>query len=143
MATLDQSQVAGSTLGYAQITANATTTNTTVTAVSGLSVTVTIPSGGRRVKITAFAGGITQSAASGVVEFTLWDGVVGSGTQIGLSSITAPAASFQEPGVCIAVPSVPSAGSKTYNVGFRSATPGTSTIVAGTTNPAFILVELI
>src|SRR4051794_30434480 len=43
------------TLGYTQITSNFVTASTTVVQVTGLTATVTIPSGGRRIKITAFA----------------------------------------------------------------------------------------
>ena len=40
------------TLGYAQITSSFTTTSTTAVQVTGLTLTVTIPSGSRRIKIT-------------------------------------------------------------------------------------------
>src|SRR5207245_4076341 len=79
MSTLDQSQVAGSTLGYAQITANITTTSTTVVQATGLTVTVTIPSGGRRVRITGLASNV---GSSGTVQMSIWDGTVGTGTSL-------------------------------------------------------------
>lgn len=131
------------TLGYAQITAaNFTTTSTTAVQVTGLTTTVTIPAGGRRVKITAYTGGLWTSLAGGRVDMSIWDGTVGSGTQLQTAWGQAPnGASGVYGAIAIAVVT-PSAGSKTYNVGL-SVTGGTGNLVAATTQPAFILVEAI
>jgi hypothetical protein len=125
------------TLGYAQITSNSTATSTTAVAGSvPIGVTVTIPAGGRRVKVTALAplfsnGGSTQSFLS------IWSGTVGSGTQL---------QEVEQSGIGNTIMAVaiytPSAGSITYNVGIRSAA-GTQTITCSSTAPAFILVEAI
>lgn len=126
------------TLGYTQITSNFTTVSTTPVQVTGLTTTVTIPAGGRRIKITVFTKA-AYGSTSNTSNLTIWDGTVGSGTQIGAGS------GFQSTGAnsTIAMAIVtPAAGSKTYNAGFNVAT-GTGTWEASTTGPSFILVEAI
>jgi len=130
------------TLGYAQITSNsAYTSSSTAVQVTGLSVTVTIPAGGRKIKITGFTSTLSNSSAA-VNILTIWDGTVGSGTQIAQSNTGAGGATGPNMNcICIAVVT-PSSGSKTYNIGYQ--TTGGSTIVGATaTAPAFILVEAI
>lgn len=130
------------TLGYAQITTNFTTTSTSVVQVTGLTSTVTIPAGGRKVKVTVFCASINNNTGTAAWTLSIWDGTVGSGTQItNIEANSGPSNSL--PGVAIAVVT-PSAGSKTYNVGLLT-TNGSdaANITAGTTNPAFILVEAI
>lgn len=128
------------TLGYAQITADFTTAASNA-AVTGLSTTVTIPAGGRRVKITAWVECIQHSAAITNLSLSIWDGTVGSGTQLARSFGTIPGSNYSLPATCIAI-TTPAAGSKTYNVGFGSGS-ATSKIIASATSPAFILVEAI
>jgi uncharacterized cupin superfamily protein len=131
MATLDQSQVAGSTLGYAQITASAVTGSASWQQVPGLSLTVTVPSGGRRVRISYHAVLQAGNSSAGI-----WEGTVGTGTQLSQANI-GTSNQFVK---CEAVVT-PSAGSHTYNIGTIN---GTGTIVtAASAFPAFILVELI
>lgn len=126
-------------LGYAQITTNFTTTSATAVQVTGLTATVTIPAGGRKIKITAFASDMFASASATFI-LTLWDGTVVSGTQLaralanngGTTGVTFPA--------FVSAIVTPSAGSKTYNVGFQTSA-GTGTIEAAATYPAYIHVE--
>lgn len=128
-------------LGYAQITANFSTASTTVVQVTGLTTTVTIPAGGRKVKITAFTAALYNSTAANATQMTIWDGVVGSGTQ--LSRTTGiEGGSSSSGGIAVAIVT-PAAGSKTYNVGLIAVTSGTATVEAAATYPAFILVEVI
>lgn len=126
-------------LGYAQITSSATTTSATAAQVSTLTAAVTIPAGGRGVKITAFAQSLTNTG-SNFVGLSIWDGTVGSGTQLAESGGSITSATGI-PGIAIAFVT-PSAGAKTYNVGLRTS-GGTATLAAGATYPAFILVEMI
>jgi hypothetical protein len=130
------------TLGYIQITSNFTTTATSATLVTGLSATVTIPSGGRRVKITVFSRALYNSATSASSELTIWDGTVGTGTQLSQAHGMQSGGTGTTPGIAMAVVT-PSAGSKTYNVGLHSAAAGTATLEAGALYPAFLLVETI
>lgn len=129
------------TLGYAQITSNFTTASTSAVQATGLTVTVTIPAGGRRVKITAFSDTTYCTTAGGLVTMSVWDGVVGSGTFLSRTVTYAPASNTGAPATAIAVVA-PSAGSKTYNVGLSTST-GTGGIEALSIAPAFILVEAI
>jgi len=139
--TADKLATSAITLGYAQITSDFTTTSTTAVQVTGLSVTVTIPAGGRRVKITAYTTTVSSNT-SAVTIITLWDGAVVSGTQIGQANRnTINTASNNDQLMCMAIVT-PAAGSKTYNVGLHT-TAGTATLGAAANGPAFILVEAI
>jgi len=131
--------VVSSTLGISQISSNFTTTSATAVQVSGLSATVVVPAGGRKVRITATSQSLTNSG-SNFDGISIWDGTVGSGTQIAEtgSSVTATTG---VPGYVSAVVT-PVAGSKTYNLGMR-ASAGTGTLAAGATYPAYIQVELV
>lgn len=126
------------TLGYAQITTNFTTTSATPVLVTGLTAAVTIPGGGRRVEISFYTVLLSTNAAVAPI-LSLWDGTVGSGTQIsqwnGGSATTAVTGAYM-----VAVVS-PSAGSKTYNVGANIAGGNTLTVSAGASFPSFILVK--
>lgn len=122
-------------LGYAQITSTFSTTSTTAVQITSLTATVTVPSGGRGVKITLFGPTIENSGAN-FTTWSIWNGTVGSGTQLASVSNLSGAS----PGTCIAF-HTPSAGSITYNAGIL-VTAGTGYITAGATMPAFLLVEL-
>lgn len=134
------------TLGYAEVTADITgTTSSTAVAQSGLSSTVTIPAGGRKVKITAWTRRINNNTAgASTARMTIWDGTVGSGTQLSEADVQTTAANHGAHCTAIAV-HTPSAGSKTYNVGLAipAGGGGTVTLQATATAPAFILVEAI
>lgn len=125
------------TLGYAQITSNFTTSSASFVQVTGLTLTVTIPAGGRRIRIIVFSPSIS-STASGIGVVSIWDGTVGSGIQIGQGN------SFASGGNAVVASAIvtPAAGSKTYNVGFET-TAGTGTFSAASTGPAYLLVEAI
>lgn len=130
-------------LGYAQITSNFTTTSGTAVQVTGLTATVTIPAGGRSIKITAFAASIENNTVNQYAEMTIWDGTVGSGTQLTVASARSAVASQPVPATAIAIVT-PAAGSKTYNVGFAApGAAGTALLAAAATKPAFILIEAI
>ena len=127
-------------LGSAQITTNFTVAATTITQVTGLTVTVTIPAGGRKTKITVGGGTMTNSTANGV-NLSIWDGVVNSGTQIASTGSDFYIGTARNP-IALMVIVSPTAGSKTYNVGFMS-TSGTGTMAASSTSPITFLVEAI
>jgi len=131
-------------LGYNQITSNFTSASTTPAAVTGLSATVTIPAGGRRVKITCHVQDVGTNTGGATVILSIWDGTVGSGTQIGATRNTSPTAGALHAAQVIAVPSAPAAGSKTYNIGLQTDNGSNSAFIeASAISPAFILVELI
>lgn len=126
-------------LGYAAITADISTASGTVVQAVGLSTTVTIPSGSRSIKITAHTAGAYNTGAN-QCRLSIWDGTVGSGTQIG-GALNGNAAGQIVPVTMMAIVT-PAAGSKTYNVGYYGSA-GTTFISAASTYPAFILVEAI
>lgn len=127
-------------LGYAAITTTFSTASTSYVQVTGLTSTVTVPAGGRSVKITVWALDAYQTSGGGSHRVSLWDGTVGSGTQLNTLALSTTA----NDGRIITMISVvtPAAGSKTYNVGYRVGA-GTGNFEADTTFPAIILVELI
>jgi hypothetical protein len=131
------------TLGYAQTTSPFSTASSSAVQVTGLSASVTIPAGGRRVKITAHAYNVNNSGASRSTFMDIWDGTVGSGTLLGVATFGNNPSAQGSSMTCIAVVS-PSAGAKTYNVGLRTDGAGTVTFyTAGAPAIAFILVEAI
>lgn len=132
------------TLGYQPITTNYSTSSTSSSnAVTGLSVTVTIPSGGRRVRITVYAPSMFLTTAGDYALLSIWDGTVGSGTQLSRAIMGALSANSEIPVTATAIVT-PSAGSKTYNVGLCNVTAARNVqINAAATYPAFILVETI
>lgn len=135
------------TLGYASITSNfTTTTEPGYVDVTSLAVTVTVPSGGRNVKITVFLPEFNTNATSGTsLTAAIREGstVLGQGV---LQQITAGDSYII---TVVAYVAAPSAGSHTYKVSVAESAAGTITVGAGTssstTNPgaAFILVEAI
>lgn len=134
------------TLGHASITSSFSTTSTTVVQVTGLSAVVTIPAGSRRIRISAYCPNLGSSSSPKVSYLSIWDGTVGSGTQ--LQEVPHIQAALQTPfsSACLVSTTVtPAAGSKTYNVGLRSDGGGgiTSWMTLGVTTPAYILVEAI
>ncbi|HET8625907.1 MAG TPA: hypothetical protein VFL91_00705 [Thermomicrobiales bacterium] len=122
-------------LGYAQITANQSTTSTTLVDVTGLSVTVTV--GSRPIKITCDSWGSLNSGSDLRAGYSLYD--VTAGAQVQFAVVTSPG--NQQQALCMVAYLTPPAGSRTYKLRFQSLVNGTTTINAAATDPAFILVE--
>lgn len=135
------------TLGYTQITSSFNTSSTTVVQITGLTAAVTIPAGGRRVRITAYVPNLGSSAAPKTSYLSIWDGAVSSGTKLVEATQLQAAASTPFSGFCVASAVVtPAAGAKTYNVGLASDGGGggvTAWATVSATSPAYILVEAI
>lgn len=133
------------TLGHASITTSANSGSSgVITAVSGLTATVTIPSGGRRVRISVSATG-SVNAVDAYWFVSIWDGAVGSGTMLRQVQSVSHGSGYQSDG-SFWVTVTPSAGSKTYNVGINAASGNTATLYAdsGTSyGAAELLVEAI
>lgn len=129
------------TLGYTQITSTFTTASASYVQVTGLTTTVTIPAGGRKIKITAYCPNMQNTNAGTGNLLSIWDGTVGSGTQLSFFETDITTATFQTGSIVIAIVT-PAAGSKTYNVGTKT-TAGTLSVNAAAIGPAFILVEAI
>lgn len=129
------------TLGYAEVNTSQTGISTEV-ALTGLLVTVTIPTGGRRIKITGY--GFPSSSANGdQIKMFIKE----SSTYLGQGTVVVSSAFGVE--IVAFASFVPSAGSHTYNLSIARAN-GTGIIVnnAAPANSfsggvSFILVEAI
>ena len=142
--TADKLATGAITLGYAQITSNSTTTSGTFAVGSNtLGVSVTIPSGARRVRVTVYsvllaasstntpAGAIFSGATVGALTNQLqqWNG--GSST------------SNQGMNMQWVSNVAPSAGTVAYTFAMLIGGGHTATLTAGAGFPAYILVEAI
>ena len=123
------------TLGYAEITSQYQNTTYAGADITGLTTTVTVPSGGRRLKVTGF---LPNEVSSNAVDITL--SIQEDGNTIG-SCVHGAATSR---GIRTFIASkVASAGSHTYKIRWGGSGATTFTVDAAATAPAFILVELI
>ena len=134
------------TLGYAQVATGTpfTTTSTGYVAVTGLTVNVTIPAGGRRVKVTAYTYILQNSAGTNGSYFAIYSGASSGAltTQLSVAEITTGAAGgIGFPATVISV-TTPSAGSIWFTAA-HWVTGGTGTVSNLSGSPAFILVEAI
>jgi hypothetical protein len=143
---INQSQAQGTTLGYQQITSNQSTTSTTAVVIPGLTVGVTVPAGGRRVKITVFArdayNSTAQPAAGNVIAIYSGASANALTTQIGGQQVNIPYGTSTV--VNCSATQIPSAGTIYYTVAFYTTNAADAfNVEAGAAYPAFILVELI
>jgi hypothetical protein len=124
------------TLGTATITANITTTSTSFVDATGLTTTVTVPTGGRKVQVSVSGSRWDNSAAVGIYMNILYDGVV-----IGSQVLTVPGAGF----ACnptFFTEHTPTSGSHTYKLQFK-ADSGTLTLYAAATAPFILTVKAV
>lgn len=131
------------TLGYASKTDAFSTTATAPQQVTGMSIPVTVPAGGRRVKVSVSLRDIIQASAGQWTVITIWDGAVGSGTKIGVYYHQATSGGQPDASACFWGSHVPSAGAHTYNLGVNSTAASTATISANSTEPGQMIVELV
>lgn len=126
-------------LGYRQITSNITDTTAPALAdVAGLSVPVIVPAN-RKIKITAFNSGFETSGGPNT---RLAMAIRESSTTLQLSQYREASASL--PIYMLAQVAIsPSTGSHTYVVSISQNAAGTMLFSASSTQPAYILVELV
>lgn len=131
-------------LGYVQQNSNFTTASTTSVQITGMTLTVTVPAGGRSIKITAYMPYVSSSSAPKVAYLQLWDGVVNTGTVLHTTQM-ATSIVGQGSMMMIVATVTPSAGSKTYNLAAISDGAGgvTTTYGATSSSPMSLLVEAI
>lgn len=132
-----------SLLGSVVRTSNFTVANTNLTAVTDMTLSVTIPSNVSKVRLRCSWYAVDTNNAAGIAFLSIWDGTVGSGTQVARSVYRCVAANS---GSFITTESIvtPSPGAKTYNVGFQVSAPATGGgLYATSTQPAIFTVELI
>lgn len=125
-------------LGYAQITSNFFTATTgSEVDVTGLSTTVTVPAGGRRIKISVYLPAFNSSnAVSCHVS-------IAEGAAILTSSNLDVITGNKDIPISVSYCAVPTVGSHTYKVTVRSEGATTMTCKAAAASPNFILVEII
>lgn len=116
-------------LGYRQIVAGGSfsTTSTTQTLVTPLSVPVQVTAH-RKIKITIYADIFGASAGTNVAIVKIWDGTVGSGTQLTQTNSLAGSTTNNPTAVMSEVQPTPptTSGLKTYNVGLSINISGTA-----------------
>lgn len=122
-------------LGYAEVTSNQTGITTEVD-LTGLTVTVTVPAGGRRVKITGYCE-VSTTGTAGRTTMYIKESTTKLQQASALNAIASSGANIN----CQAV-ILPSAGSHTYKLSMES-TSGTSNTATSASAPAYILAELI
>jgi hypothetical protein len=128
-------------LGFANDTALSGTSSTSTVAAGSLSASVTIPAGGRSVKVTVYLTSVRNGTTSTLCYYSLWDGTAGSGTQLAGNIVTMASASQRIPASLVFI-HTPSAGAKTYSVGHK-VSAGTSAYDTSATSPAQIIIELV
>jgi hypothetical protein len=126
-------------LGSASITSNPTTTSSTAVQITGLSTTVTVPTGYTEVRITVYLQDL-YSSASATIKIQVWRGVVGSGTQIGGALFNNGGSVNNAPSESVIALDAPGAGTYTYNIGWLTSA-GTAQIDAAAGTPALMIVE--
>lgn len=129
-------------IGGRQNTTSFSTTSGSYVQVTGLSVPVIVPDG-RKLKVTIKARSYYCQVATHYAIVSLWDGTVGSGTQLSEAVMMASTGSQEIPLDDVTITTL-SAGLHTLNVGFRSNTGGdTSQMSASSVSPLTLVVELI
>lgn len=119
-------------LGYAQIVSAATVASATRSDLSTpLSVTVTVPAGGRDIEIVFFSSGASSSGAAGTGNSIA---IMESTTCLGQLNVDQPVVGYKWNPCFSARVSAPSAGSHTYKIQAATSS-GTITITAGAANP--------
>lgn len=126
------SQPSGMTIGYAEVTANQATITTEVD-LTGLTVTVTVPAG-RRIRITGQSLW-NSGSSSPTINMRIKEGA----TELNEWQVTGPAAIGNGFSTHIQATVLPTAGTHTYKL--TGSATASSTMLAGATFPAFILVE--
>lgn len=107
--------------------------------VPGMTVTVTIPAGGRMIEVYALLPNYSVVGSGGAqVGISIWDGNVGTGTQLQEATSTWNTNGNQG-SQYVSVLVTPSAGSKTYNIGYRVNTNSITTNFSSTV-PGYIAV---
>jgi len=128
-------------LGRSIICTGFATASGTVVQVSGLSVTVNIPTG-RKVRITFWTGATYNDTVGKQSISSIWDGAVSSGTQLATATAGQGGSATAYPTI-LDVIATPDSASKTYNAGYYANGGGTATVSAAATSPATLTVELV
>jgi hypothetical protein len=124
----------GSTLGYAEVTANQTGITGANVPINGLSTTVTVPAG-RRIRVTAYG----HAVATGAVPDRLFFKIFEDGVEKAMAQVTTDSTGLNQ-NIIVSRVLTPAAGTHTYDARLAIAS-GAGTFVADASQVAFILVE--
>jgi hypothetical protein len=129
------------TLAYVTKTSNFSTSNTSPTQVTGLTATVTIPTGVTNIKVSAYCSVLYCSAVHVAAILTLWNGAVGAGVQLNAGrGFQSGSSGTGSPNVSARIPVTPGS-TYTFNVGLNADTATTATAEGAATRPLFLMVE--
>lgn len=127
------------TLSYQQLNSNTAVTGTSYIDLSGLSVTVTVPAGGRYLEVVGYAPHVSTTSAENVVNLSLRDG---SNNIVSGLSANIRADTIQPLGAVVYVRQL-AAGTYTFKLSVsRSVNSGTTTVSSASTRPSFITARL-
>lgn len=130
-------------LGYRQILGSFTTSSTSAVQITGLTCPVIVPTN-RKIRVTIFCYRAANNTNNTSFSTSIWDGTVGSGTQIAGSSYSGGGASNVDVSVTTTIVVTPATASKTYNAGLATSNGASSqNFQAGATLPSYIMVELV
>lgn len=119
-------------LGSATVTSNQGSI-TTVTDLTSLTATVTVPAGGRSLLILGFAGNFSNTGSTGTSTFFIFEGATK------LMGFDIPNSTGGQSGTVMAFVNAPTAGAHTYKLRAQSGA-GTTTMAADANDPATLLV---
>lgn len=126
------------TLNYKQMTSNQTGIGTSATQITPFSLAIKVPTL-RKIKLKVYCWA-TDSTTTSTTTVTIWDGTVGSGTQVGSGLIKQSAAGNGTMQIA-EIELTPSATSKTYNIGLSTGS-GTAGIYSSVGSVSFAKAEL-
>jgi hypothetical protein len=125
---------------YIPVMNSTSTSNSAQTQWNGLAQTMTIPVGYPRVKITVYSRDAYVNTGTAYLSCSVWDGTVGSGTQLEMAQVYATAGSTGGQIVAVA-DTVLASGSHTFNAALASSA-NNITAEAATTYPSYLKVEV-
>lgn len=125
-------------LGSVSYTSTNSTASGSAVLLTGVTLTVTIPAGGRGVMILLHCPSAANTNANRTSIFGIWDGTVGSGTQLQAATLSTTNAAANNSLTTFAFVT-PSAGSKTYNASYQTDGAGTLAVNASATAPVIML----
>lgn len=123
-------------------TTSFTTASTSDVQITGLTISPIIPYANANVKVTVSVPQITLGINLRA-DTTIWDGTVGSGTQIGFTEDLNVGDTGIVGQTVIALVTVASPGVKTYNAGAARPNGGSTSWIGGTGKPLIISAELV
>jgi hypothetical protein len=129
-----------SLLGLRRQVGNQGTSSTSVVQATALSMPIIVPTGGRRIAFDAKFSNITSDSGALNPYLSIWQGTVGSGTQLDETTLTISASAFAGPLKSRAVTTL-AAGSYTINAGIK-VSASSATYLAATTTPALLEARL-